>query len=173
MLLRSDSIYHHYVYAGSWLTISTGVFIVLILVGMALAFPGGYPDPFAPYEGIMPGQPVQKLEVYGCHTESLESYLPSATCLLNYPEKTVFKGVQVFASEGIIWQITFFGGDLQVVDLIQHFGNPQTMSLKMASYTLGWDNRIFASVPLKARLFNHQLRVLSVTFKLLPDLHHT
>jgi len=141
-----------------------------VLVGAALFYPGGYPDPFTQYEEIMPGQPVQKLQVYGCYKDYPDSYPPSSTCLLNYPDETVFKGVQAFAKDGIIWQITFFGGDLQVVDLIQHFGTPQTITLKATSYTLSWEDKIYAFVPLKAGHFNHQLRVLSVTFKLFPEL---
>ena len=133
---------------------------------MALLFPSGYPDPFTPYEVIMPGQPASALNDFAC----IEDYPPSPSniyvCRGNPGAEVIFSRIQVLVFNSTINQITFYGESLQVVDLIHRFGQPKTITLEKRHYVLTWDDRTYAFIPVSARRFAHQLHVLFITLRL-------
>src|SRR6185369_7261679 len=58
-----------------------GIFVVSI--GLAVVLAGSrqaYHDPFAPYEGVMPGQPSEMLKTYACN--AFRDNAPTANCMV-------------------------------------------------------------------------------------------
>jgi hypothetical protein len=171
MRRHSDSIHQVHLYAAYGLSLSAGVFLMTVLVGVSLLNPGSYPDPFVPYEAIMPGQTLGKLDAFGCYRHDPPTSIGGLICPIKRPEQSVFNRVHTITNNGVVQQVTFYGETLQVVDLIRHFGKPETIEVKEQSYFLSWGDTIYARVPIAARRYHHQLRVLFVTVKLLPDVN--
>jgi hypothetical protein len=166
MLKPSKSFHDFSLNATYILTISAGALIVLTLLIMWVLFPGGSPDPFAPYEVIMPGESARALDMFAC----IQDYPPSSqgtyVCRGPSGDELIFSRIQVLVLDGTVKQITFYGESLQVVDLIHHFGQPESITLEKRHYVLTWDDGTYAFIPISARRFAHQLRVLFITLRL-------
>lgn len=94
------------------------------LGAMRLVYPGGYPDPFAPYAAIMPGQPSAVLSHYPCHFEKqLERSFEPILCRIR-PKDGVFSEVVAHFQNDRIWQVEFKPEGLRVGDLVLHWGIP-------------------------------------------------
>jgi hypothetical protein len=132
---------------------------------MSLLYPDGYPDPFAHYAELLPGQPAAVLDTFACRREypppSLDTYL----CGIHPEDALIFSRIQVLIYNDRIARITFYGSGLQVVDLIQHFGRPSSITVEEEHYILWWEDGTYALIPITARRYTYQLRVLFVTVK--------
>ena len=160
MLKTAKSVHHLHINAAYWLTISGGVLIAVMLIGAHMVFPGGYPDPFIPYQTIQPGQPITALGPYGCQTEQFPEHIKMRVCRITAVEETPFSAILVWTFDGAIQKVTYYGDTLQVVDLVQHFGKPTKVSVNWRYYILNWGNEMIALVPKEAHGFTYHLRVL-------------
>jgi hypothetical protein len=111
----------------------------------------------------MPGQSATELGEFGC----IEEYPPSSSdiylCRGNPSDELIFSRIGVFVFDGTIMGITFYCDTLQVVDLLRHFGEPVSITVEERHYVLRWDDGTYAFIPISARRYNNQLRVLFVS----------
>jgi VCBS repeat-containing protein len=136
-----------------------------VLAGAELIFPGGYPDPFAAYDAIMPGQPSVALSDYACHTQYTPDTASQTICHIR-SEDDLFRLVTVTVEDNTIRQLSFYIRGLQVVDVIRHWGPPTTHNWEGRSYILHWGNSMFAFVLPQGGRFTYQWRVQLVSIGL-------
>jgi hypothetical protein len=116
-----------------------------ILGGTRLVYAGGYSDPFAPYEAIMPGQPTRALESYRCQFERAYELETEATICRIYPDNSIFSQVSVLFHGDRIWQVVFKPEGLSFGYLVQRWGSPDDIAASNRhSINLIWDNSVYA-----------------------------
>jgi hypothetical protein len=130
---------------------------------MFLLYRDGYPDPFIPYQTIQPGRPIASLKPYDCQTEQFPEHIKMRVCRITVEEDTPFSAILVWTFDGAIQKVTYYGDTLQVVDLIRHFGKPDSVTLYNQHYVLNWNDGTHAVTPISTRRFAHQMSVLFVT----------
>jgi hypothetical protein len=126
------------------LAVSLFCITLTVLAGTALAYPDGYPDPFAPYDEVMPGQPAKALEVYPCVSHvSLHGEGQHNLCYI-WPEEAIFRSITATVCNEIILDLTFNVKNVQIVDLVELWGRPDTIDEVPRAYRLRWDEGIYA-----------------------------
>jgi len=135
-----------------------------VLGGMRLANTGEYPDPFAPYEAIMPGQPVAALEQYPCQFEKALDREPEPSFCRIRPGEGVFSEVIVLFYNDKIWQVVFKTEVLRVGDLVQRWGYPDFNDDNGVYFSLQGHGAMDAVIALRnpMRRFNFLLPVSSL-----------
>jgi hypothetical protein len=141
------------------LLVTLGLFgaMVGVLAGTILIYPGGYPDPFAPYDAIMPGQPIAALDDYSWCDPKHRSLAYNSITICPPFEIVVAK----FDSD-TIQSVWFHTETLQVVDLVRHWGTPDSVHGEPERFTLCWrKQKVFATTKSIAR-FTYQAPVSTV-----------
>jgi len=137
--------------------------IIVVLICLQLVYPNGYPDPFAPYDDLWPGAPDTLLAAHLCKITPPTPTMPEAICQRNLDSGS-FKQVTVVAKYGKIHSIVFLVRQLQVVDLVKRWGQPDKVERSPQQYTLSWQAGVEAYVRCD-RQFTYQLGVDLVLFK--------
>ena len=127
---------------------------------------GQNPDPFTPYEAIMPGQPSAALGQYPCHFEKgLDRDSEPTLCRIR-PEGGIFSEViALFQDADRIRQVTFKPEALHVGDLIQRWGFPDIRDDNREFVYLRWRRGVVYAVvspDTQARRFSYWLPVYSI-----------
>jgi len=151
--------------------------IILTLLALELVVLGGtqvvyakrYPDPFAPYEAIAPGQPVGALQSYYCRWQEQMMKFMMVYCEIA-PHEGPFGKVMVFASlrEAEIQQLTFVAHELYLGDLMLHWGYPYVVeTYRRDSFIVRWRGGIYAYIaPVRANgQYSYQSPVYSVSVR--------
>lgn len=132
------------------LTILTLLVVELTLLeGTALAYSGGYPDPFELYEAITPGQPVGALQPYPCRwQEQVRIQAVMVYCEIA-PQDGPFWRVMVFLSlrEAEIRQLIFGVDGLYLGDLVLRWGYPYVVEMyRRDSFIARWRGGVYAYI---------------------------
>jgi hypothetical protein len=124
-----------------------------------------YPDLFAAYDAIMPGQTSAALSQYPCHFEKGQHDSEPTLCRIQ-PEDGIFSEVMVtFQSDDRIREVTFKPQVLRVGDLILRWGLPDIPTESREYVYLRWRARgIYAVVSpdTHTRRFSAWLPVYSI-----------
>ncbi len=94
-----------------------------VLGGAGLAYPGEYPDPFAPYEAMMPGQWAVASRELPCDFLIIYRFGDTVACEL-WPLEGPFVSVASNTYRGNFVRSSFSADDLYVGDVIRHWGRP-------------------------------------------------
>ncbi len=133
-------------YAIGLLTPALFVVELTVLGGTGLANTRGYPDPFAPYEAIMPGQPTTALEHYPCQFERVYAMETEPTvCRLRLNER-IFDEVIVQFYGDKIWQVVFKPEGLHFGELVQRWGFPDIDAIYPHSVYMHWGETVYATI---------------------------
>jgi hypothetical protein len=148
-----------------WLVmLGSSVVATLILVAAAVTYPNGYPDPFAPYEELRPGQSTEVLEKFDCRVMDSDYGPPNSRCAIT-PNDNIFERIEVISWDERLRYVVFYGETLQVVDLVRRWGKPDVITQIGFRFNLRWRGEIVAVAPMAAPRFNHQLPVQSVIIR--------
>jgi hypothetical protein len=98
-----------------------------LLGGMRLAYLGDYPDPFAPFESMMPGQSISALEVPPCSFQSIAGYDGIAIGCEIHPMDGPFVSVSSSISNGRFVYTSFSAHNLYFGDIVRHWGRPDVV----------------------------------------------
>lgn len=105
--------------------------------------PGGYPDPFAAYADILPGKLL--IDMLGKHTCERVFVMPGTdyTCTIQtIPED--FDRVIVTVLDGTIREVQFVPADLVVIDVVRHWGQPDSIKHMEQTCFMEWDSGMIA-----------------------------
>jgi hypothetical protein len=119
------------------LTLSSGVLIVV--GGATLAYPGGYPDPFATYEAVMPGRRVVALEEPPCDFQIIPGQILLMECD-SFPATDHFVSIHAITQDGRFTAAWFYARNLVIADVITHWGQPDSVIHDENKFILRWDN---------------------------------
>ena len=112
--------------------------------------------PFAPYEHVMPDQPLEA-KPYPCNFTGTESYNPRRTTVFYceiHPEDGPFRRIAIGGSNRTIRSVMFRVDDLRVGDLIEKWGPPDRVNKYQQAFSMRWNDGIFATGTFVGR-FNH------------------
>lgn len=145
-----------------------------LLEWIRVAYPGGHPDPFAPYEAIMPGHWAGETEDNSCDLRMIYGgYVETVYCDIDYIESP-FISVYSSVYEGRIIQTFFGANDLYFGDMLRHWGRPNAV-LNGEHYSVAfWDNQglyaiIDSGMPIER--LSYMLPVERFTISLQTDDH--
>jgi hypothetical protein len=140
--------------------------VIVTLTGTALIFPDGYPDPFAPYDAIMPGQSIKALENYPrCHLSPVIFIygIPGTQSACRIPlVDAPFYMIDVTADKDTIQSLWFGAEHLQVVDLVREWGTPDSVYKSQWQYTLCWRKQRVFAVTAAAKRFTYQALIRTI-----------
>jgi hypothetical protein len=148
----------------------TLVFVVAqaaVLGGMRLAHPGEYPDPFAPYEAMIAGRSIAPNDL-PCRLQTEHQIGETTVCRL-FPADGVFASITSTTFDtGFVYTV-FVTNDLRVGDIIQHWGQPDTVGKLGPYFMVIWEDvglygRIIPAV--RGWRFDYLLPVASFTIGL-------
>lgn len=112
-----------------------------VLVGAGLVHTGEDSDPLAPYEAIMPGQPVENLEAFSCSWLSwlIEDFEGSGmgVCQTNSDDGH-FSSVNVGNDNLAIQSLMFHVMGLSIGDLAAYWGPPVVVNYGGVYYRARW-----------------------------------
>jgi hypothetical protein len=120
-----------------------------VLAGAAWVYPYGYPDPFAPYEALMPGQPLPpEVDSHLCEIQfNVLGPYNSLICDL-HPDDDHFLQIRIRVCQGIIQNVMFQARHVQIVDLVRRWGYPKGFGVidrDERRYMFHWDSGLYAS----------------------------
>lgn len=137
-----------------WLTMMGVSFTLTLFVaemavvsGMRLAYRAEYPDPFAPYEMLMPGQPVTADSYRLCPpyvVPFMEGYM--AQCHINPTDVSPFEWVIASVDNDYFQKIKFHAEGLSVGDLVRRWGRPAFVAGNEHYFYVRWEQGLFAIV---------------------------
>ena len=118
---------------------------LVVLVSMNLIHKEGYPDPFAPYEAMMPGRFLSALEDRPCEFDVTPGNTFKFTCDLALNSDPL-AAVSATAYNGRFVQISFRGGDWYIGDVIAHWGRPdRVVRVNHRSFYVIWVDQNLAA----------------------------
>jgi hypothetical protein len=149
--------------------------MLAVLAFTVLLHPDGYPDPFTPYETIVPGGSFTSvLDQHSCERQLLAPVFdvepglqPSAglsSCAIN-PDSDTIDNVIVVSREGRIQQVQFLPTNLQAIELLRRWGRPDRIQRSPRNYLLTWDAGVVAFTPATGRRFSYVLPVSIVLLR--------
>lgn len=110
---------------------------LMVLVGLNQIDAEGYPDPFAPYEAMMPGQWAVASSL-PCELKSVPAYVDIIDCQLQ-PVEGPFVSASSNVYNGRFAQISFSARDLSVGDIVRRWGRPDlVVKLNAGSFYARW-----------------------------------
>lgn len=109
---------------------------VAVLVGSRMTYPNEYPDPFAPYEAMMPGQEIT-VEDVPCDFIIRREYDETTSCE-TYPKNEVFNSVTSSVSGSGFVQTVFSFNHVLVGDIIRHWGRPDSVERLGPNFVVSW-----------------------------------
>lgn len=128
--------------------LGVGSFVILLAaigVGHLVPF-GTHSDVFLPYEAILPGAPQEALTSFDCQFipniergQVVESSVKKCNVLPG--GDSLYHLITVMTQNDRVVEVTFFSADLQFSDLLQRWGDPDTIlrSENGSSFTMLWD----------------------------------
>jgi hypothetical protein len=153
----------------SGLTVLT---LTVLMIGAAL-YPDGYPDPFTPYEAIVPDGPfVLVTEQYPCHRQllasidhesALNALSEQSSCAIT-PNSEHFSKIVVISQAESVHEVRFLIARMQAVDLFHRWGPPDLIQQSWDGYSLTWNVGVIARVPADRR-FSYLLPVRTVLLR--------
>ena len=139
--------------------------ITILCVGEVAALAVGrliYRDPFAPYEALMPGQPIASASRAGhCDAEPVGDGPEFIRCVAHLDDP-VFVSVTATGNQDTIIQTAFQVKDLRVGDVVVRWRTPELVTnYRYLVYVYWHDDGLFATIhPAGQReRFNYQLLV--------------
>jgi hypothetical protein len=149
--------------------------MLAVLAFTVLLHPDGYPDPFTPYETIVPGGSFTSvLDQHSCHRELLAPVFEQepvfaasfgqSSCVINADAQT-FSRVMVIQQDGRIQQVQFLPANLQAIELLRRWGRPDRIQRSPRNYLLIWDAGVVAFTPATGRRFSYVLPVSIVLLR--------
>ena len=112
----------------------------VVLAGTRLAHPGDYPDLFAPYEAVMPGQLVTYSD-YPCDRQATDHYLRTILCEIDSGSGP-FISVSSNIFQDRFVRTVFVADDLHVGDVIWHWGRPDVVEkFNHQTFYLLWNDQ--------------------------------
>jgi hypothetical protein len=152
------TLYQLIVSAGWWLTLGSSTLVTVVLASTALVQPGGYPDPFTPYADLKPGQSVTIFETHPCQTPYSMGDSEQRICVIR-PNDGIFDRIIVSAYESDIETVTFYGENLQVVDVVRRWGKPNRVLPYGRGYILTWNQGVITYTVASEHRLSYQLPV--------------
>jgi hypothetical protein len=102
-------------------------------------------DIFAPYQSLFPGAAAVEMDRYPCtlyeQTYGASYGARKVMCVLT-PEKSVFRRVSIFTSDGKIIGVNFHMRNVRLVDLIWQWGQPDQLYMVNGDYKVVWKRRL-------------------------------
>ncbi len=96
---------------------------LIVLGGTGLVYPGGYPDPFAPYEAMMPGQTIGSSALSLCLFDNMLLVRDmTGYCQLHSDNDALL--VTIMVQFDVVQRLSFRGGHFQFGDLVKRWGRP-------------------------------------------------
>jgi hypothetical protein len=148
--------------------------MLTVLAVIAQSYPDGNPDPFTPYEIIVPGRSFALvMGRYRCDSDLLAppsdrraSSLQSV-CVINAGSQH-FDRVMVTSRDERIREVQFLVADLQAVDLLRRWGRPDLIRRSSENYMLIWHVGVVAHAPSGRQQFSYLLPVRTVLLRPAP-----
>jgi hypothetical protein len=118
-----------------------------VLVGAWLAHPGESPDPFAPYEAMMPGQSTVVLRNHPCESKIRSAYNEMLYCE-TFPTNSPFASVSASIQDGRYILTEFDATNLSVGDIVRRWGRPDRVwrSNQYAFHLIWSDQGLFGII---------------------------
>jgi hypothetical protein len=147
------------------LSTSFALLALAALVGTKLLNPGGYPDPFVPYEYLLdlPGASATVLNHLPCQASAFPPHLNQSWCDFTLDSEH-FRYVSIGGEFVTVTQVLLTVDSLQVVDLVQRWGPPQRIQQSSQVFIISWDSGLVAYCAL-GRRFHYQLEVKTLLFQ--------
>jgi hypothetical protein len=147
------------------LTFSVLVVTITVLLSTAVMLSGDYVNPLTVFDALMPGQPKEGLAQYPhvCPYAVVSQYQyndDALSCEIHLDEGRIHWAV-VHVRQEIIYLYLSDIDDLQVVDLVQHWGEPDNVQKSTEGYAVQWHQGIYATVSTPRR-FTYQAPVQSI-----------
>lgn len=105
------------------------------LASTRLTYHGEYPDPFAPYETVMPG--AGRTE-FVCDSSITYGSGQASDCEIR-PNDGFFVSITSTTYHNRIIQTSFMAHDLSVGDIIQHWGRPDIVVKFNRTFSVFWE----------------------------------
>lgn len=104
-------------------------------------------DPFAPYDAIMPGQPMTAVARHSCSVSFLPPEIAYRVFYCHiHPRNGPFLAVSVVGQDDTIRALSFRVQGLRVGDLVQRWGRPNVVQKRKRYYLMRWGEDIYATV---------------------------
>jgi hypothetical protein len=136
-----------------------------------LAHMHGYADPFAPYEGMMPGQWMGTPRNLPCDFQIIPGYVEVTDCEIHSSDGP-FVSVTSSVFDGKFVRTWFSERNLSIGDIVQHWGRPDTVAKDARSFYVFWNEQGLLGIidPVGAiGSFNYMRPVESFTISLIPE----
>ncbi len=153
-----------------WIVTSALVgLIVTIQVMGSLVVQGEYPDPFAHYDAISPGNSTQALSEYPCaisQSRSNGQLVPSHFSCAIFPQDGYFDIIHVEGRDNEITELTFYATKVTLGQLALHWKpafRPQS-----TEETMVWNNRFYRLEVVGSKL-DYQISIRMFTVKILQS----
>ncbi len=112
-----------------WIPIAAALFMseLVVLVGSALRYTGGYPDPFALYEAMMPGQSINSSELSPCRFQEMWLVRDMIGYCQLYPDASPFRLVTIKAQGDRVQRLSLRAYGLFYGDVVARWGMPDVV----------------------------------------------
>lgn len=113
-----------------------------LVVGAAASFP----NPFAAYDGLMPGQLAAGVGVNAAVCDNGSPREARKVCAVQ-PQTGLFHLISFTETQGNIVETSFYSEPLQLGSLLAEWGEPETIRRNPSgrTFTLGWDSPPFSA----------------------------
>ena len=129
--------------------ISLSIVTLAVLGGGYLAYPDGYPDPFALYTDLVPGTIAIGLERSSCYDRSYgypRVYATDTVCQLDLKSE-FFSDVRLTVEDySKVIEVIFIGDNLRVADIVVHWGQPRMIEKGTFRTVLWWAEGVTALI---------------------------
>lgn len=117
---------------------------LMVLERMQVAYPGGHPDLFAPYQALMPGQPAAPYGNCAWRYQRIPGAAGEQIYCEVHPGEGAFISVYADVYNSRFVGISFYANDLYVGDIVRHWGWPDLIVKNGSQFYVRWDTGEYA-----------------------------
>jgi hypothetical protein len=132
------------------LTLMLFVIQTAVLVAARIIYGNDYPNPFARYATIMPGQSMDIFTPNWC--SSYEEYVVEVNMIRichTYPDEAPVSSIRIYIRDHLIQNLTFQVKGLYIGDLVMLWGHPSIQSYYGETYYARWETGVYTvTVPI-------------------------
>jgi hypothetical protein len=138
--------------------------MVMVLLWMRLRYPNRYPDSFAAYDGIMPGQPLMASTQLSCHSQTVGIVNNITYCQITSLDERV-RSATMTVRGGRVSDVWFSVKGVTIGDLVYHWGLPKRIRRDEHFLYLTWRHGLHAIVDPETpvRQFDFKLLIKALT----------
>lgn len=139
--------------------LSLGFVTVVVVMRLVMTgiFPEGFVSALTPYQSIQPGISVAASRAFDCGPHYFSPETREEHCDLNRVGDKLHLVTLTFQL-GKVSKVTFVGNGIQVADVVQLWGRPDSIDSEKGLFTLRWERGILAYAQ-GVNLFGYQLPV--------------